>query len=80
MTRKDRRGFREIFRALDQLGPMIWHDHANGRARCPACQVSHPLAPHFGTCGCGHCPDPDTARAAVTAGLLRKDQDQETRS
>jgi hypothetical protein len=70
----DRRRFDRLVSTLDQLGPMTRHnDHKNGYANCPACVTGHRFAPHFTTCDCGHCPDVDTAQAAVTQDLRAKD-------
>ena len=53
---------------------MVWHDHVNGYANCPACTIGHPSAPHFKTCDCGHCPDRAVAEAAVTQDLQEQDR------
>ena len=69
------RRFRRLFRAMERdLGPLVWHDHANGYANCRACVIGHPFAPHFDGCLCGHCPNRATAMAAVTQDLALKGQ------
>lgn len=61
-----------IIVALDNLGPMVYHNHTNGCVNCLACRIGHPLAPHFGTCCCGHCPDPVAAADVVIKDLSNR--------
>ena len=69
-----RRTARRLFSAMESdLGPLVWHDHANGYAACRACQIGHPYAPHYPGCGCGHCPDPETSRQLVLRDLTTRD-------
>ncbi len=67
------RKLEKTLRALENLVPLIFHDHTNGRSNCPACMIGHPFAPHFKECKCGHCPDPDKAADAVRQCLRAQD-------
>jgi hypothetical protein len=67
------KNLKKLLLAIDKLGPMVYHNHSDGFENCEACRIAHPFAPHFDTCRCGHCPDPEEARQRVINALRKED-------